>query len=219
MIAVTSLCLADEKLFGDEVIESCTHGYIDGQLKSGSQAVKPAQAAAMCLCMTDELNRTVLRADMDSALKGDTEQLDSKQQAAILKCITSQKTIADNQKKSNGLKSSANWIRIGGITEDGHMDYVDKNSIRKDETGLIRIWVKQEYPLPQKTPYGEIFSENKVSVALNCKEYKSAATTIDYFGKNGKLIREIAIKPSEWSFSESPPDSLRGSLLRDYCKQ
>ncbi|MEO6117850.1 MAG: transglycosylase SLT domain-containing protein [Methylotenera sp.] len=106
LIAATGSCLAEEKLFGDESIESCLHGAVDAQLKNGPQAVKPVQVTVMCLCMNAELNRTVTKSDITEAAKGNVDALETKNRAVMLKCSNyiSKKEILNNE------EISSNWV-------------------------------------------------------------------------------------------------------------
>lgn len=217
LIAFSAPSLATEKLFDDGFTEICIRGAIDAQLKNGAQAVKPVQATTLCLCMTNELNKTVFKKDMDSALMGDTEQLETKQNAAMMKCVLSNNPNAEKTKKSESQKPLSNWVRIGGNSDEGYTDYVNRDSIRKEETGLLRLWARREYSKLHKSQNGSNYFADEFSIAANCQEYTVAITAGGMYDKKSNLIQKFELKRSEWSFHEATPDSLQGVILKNHC--
>lgn len=217
LITFAAPSLAAGKLFGDRFIETCIHGVIDAQLKNGIQAAKPVRATTMCLCLSDELNKTVVKEDMDSALKLDSEQFDAKQNAALMKCAVPNNSNAEKIKKSESQKHSTNWVRIGGNLDDGYSDYVNRDSIRKEESGLVRLWARREYTKLQKSPNGSNYSSDEFSIAANCQDFTVAVTAGGMYDKKSNLVQKFELKRSEWSFHEATPDSLQGVILKNHC--
>jgi hypothetical protein len=217
LITISAPSLAAGNIFGDEFMESCGHGAIDAQLKNGIQAVKPARASIMCLCLRGELNKTVVKEDMDSALKGNSEQLDAKMNAAIMKCAVPNNSNAEKMNKAENHKPSSNWVRIGGNSDDGYSDYVNRDSIRKDESGLVRLWARREYAKLQKSPNGSNYSSDEFSIAANCQDFTVAVTAGGMYDKKSNLVQKFELKRSEWSFHEATPDSLQGVILKNHC--
>lgn len=209
--------MAKDKMFGKDFTESCIHGAIDAQLKNGLEAAKPARASAMCLCLGDELNKSVLKEDMDLALKGDTEKFDAKQQKAMQACLITPKSNIVNQRKSENLQPASNWVRVGGNTEGGFSDYINRDSIRKDETGLVRLWARREYSKLQKLPDGSIYANDEFSIAANCQDFTVAVTAGIMYDKKNILVQKYELKRSQWIFHEATPDSLQGVIIKNHC--
>lgn len=118
--------------------------------------------------------------------------------------------------RNEDLTESANWIRIG-VTPDGRTDYVDSNTIRKDDSGLVRLWVKQEYASPHRGPKNIIFSKVIVSIALNCKQLTTSPTALAYYDTHNNLLLQSSQQRFNWNFTESQPESLQSVLLRHHC--
>lgn len=124
-----------------------------------------------------------------------------------------------NKREKSDSPTAANWVRLGALPDGSRTDFVDRNSVRTDGSGLIRLWLKQEHPIPQAGPNAIRFSSTKVSLALNCKDYTTAPTSIGYYDNDGAVVLQAEKQRSEWNFTESPPDSLLFVLLRSHCKR
>jgi len=217
LLLVTEQCLAAEKIFGDDAVKSCVHGAADAQLKQGGlQALAPATVALFCLCQRDELNRTVIKADMDSALKGNTTPLDAKFNDAIKKCVAAIKS--NKEANESTPVTSNNWIRAGGGQDGSYNDFVNIESIRKEDSGLVRMWIRREHSKIQKTQKGKSYSIDEISIAANCQERSIAFTTRDRYDKKSNLVETYQINRSDWSFHEVTPDSLGDVIIKNHCQ-
>lgn len=136
-------------------------------------------------------------------------------------CYSFVANVRDSPKKreNSDSPSTANWVRVGALPDGSRTDFVDSHSVRTDESGLIRLWLKQERPILQTGPNAIRFSFTKVSLALNCQDYTAAPTSLGYYDNEGKVVLQAETQRSEWNFTESPPESLYIVLLRSYCKR
>ena len=115
------------------------------------------------------------------------------------------------------LKPAAEWIRLGAALDGSRTDYVDFKAIRKDQSGLIRLWVKSDFVKPIKTSDGKSYTTIIVSKALNCRNYTIATTTVKLYNKAGNLITGADYDRNSWKFSEPSPDSVDGALMGTHC--
>lgn len=114
--------------------------------------------------------------------------------------------------------STENWVRVGATLDGSRTDYLDTNSVKKDNSGLVRLTVRQEFVPPQTSHTGTEIVETKVILVLDCKEGASAVSQVDQFDKHKKNVEHIKPEKMEWVITSETDSSLRGSLYRSHCK-
>ncbi len=102
-----------------------------------------------------------------------------------------------------GTAGATSWALINA--DSNVRRYLDVSSLRVEQ-GLVRLWIRSEYPqLQRETGVPDQFDERKSSIAVECQVRKYAVTATQFLNRGRSVFLETF---SQWQFDEVPPDSI-----------
>jgi hypothetical protein len=94
--------------------------------------------------------------------------------------------------------------------------FIDADSVYSKD-GIVRVWEKWEYAIPQKTDQG-LVKTYLLSRAISCDDRRSAITAWVHRDSVGKAVNFGESGRNSWTFAEQVPGSVGSSLIDYVCK-